>query len=320
VIETRVLLAPKLKGTDIWRDRTKDGQDKAVMRRNSPVEASPDQRRLLDELAAEAVAKATSENFPVALRLLPKGPRASLMHAYHYARFVDDVGDAAAGDRLALLDAVEADVHALASGRPAWLAPVAGMADMVSDGMSTQPLLDLIQANRMDQTVHGYSTFDDLLGYCTYSAAPVGRIVLHIARAATPQNDADSDAVCNALQVLEHCQDVGEDARAGRVYLPGAELRDEDVSMAALRSAMTSPALRRVVGRQVRRARDMLVAGDALVARLRGWPRVAVAGYVAGGRATADALLQADCEVLAAALRPSKTRTLRHALPLLVAR
>lgn len=290
------------------------------MRHGSPAEASPDQRRLLDELAARAVAKATGENFPVALRLLPKRPRESLLHAYHYARFVDDVGDAAAGDRLALLDVVEADVQALAGGGTAWLAPVAGMAGIVSDGMSTQPLLDLVQANRLDQTVHGYSTFEDLLGYCMYSAAPVGRIVLHVAHAATPQNLVDSDTVCNALQVLEHCQDVGEDARAGRVYLPGCELRDEDVSIVALRSAVTSPALRRVVGRQVRRAREMLVAGDALVARLRGWPRIAVAGYVAGGRATADALLQADCEVLAAAVRPSKSRTLRHALPLLVAR
>jgi squalene synthase HpnC len=241
------------------------------------------------------------------------------MHTNRYARFVDDVGAAAVGDRLALLDAVEADVRGLWTGG-ARLAPVTGLAGLVATGLSAQPLLDLIQANRLDQTIHGYSTFDDLLGYCQYSAAPIGQIVLHIAGRVTRQNIADSDVVCNALQVLEHCQDVGEDARAGRVYLPGEDLREQGVGGAALRSTVASPALRRVIARQVRRARTMLETGDALVARLRGWSRVAVAGYVAGGRATADALYEADYEVLAAAVRPTKRRTLRHALPLLVVR
>lgn len=308
-----------LGSSDIGFDRKRDGQDDAVIRRGSPAEASPEQRRVLDDLADRAEAQATAENFPVALRILPRRARENLMHTYRYARFVDDVGDAAVGDRLALLDAVEADVRALWTGG-ARLAPVTGLAGLVADGLPAQPLLDLIHANRMDQTIRGYATFEDLLDYCQYSAAPIGQIVLHTAGRATAQNIAASDVVCNALQVLEHCQDVGEDARAGRVYLPGEDLRDQGVGGAALRSAVASPALRRVIGRQVRRAWTMLETGDALVARLWGWPRIAVAGYVAGGRATADALRDADYEVLAAAVRPTKRRTVRHALPLLVAR
>src|SRR5882757_4994519 len=153
---------------------------------------------VLERLAAASAAQAGSENFPVALRVLPKDPRDKLMRAYAFARFVDDVGDEAPGDRLALLDVIDADVRALPSGT------------------AVSPFLDLIEANRIDQRVSSYSSLADLLHYCDYSAAPVGRIVLHIAEAATEQNVADSDAVCNALQVLEHCQDVGEDARAGR--------------------------------------------------------------------------------------------------------
>ena len=116
--------------------------------------------------------------------------------------------------------------------------------------------------------------FSDLLHYCDYSAAPVGRIVLSVAGAATERNVADSDAVCNALQVLEHCQDVGEDARDGRVYIPGVELSD------AL-AATTGSAVREAVATHVALARGMLQAGRPLVRRLSGWPRLAVADLVA---------------------------------------
>src|SRR5882757_6791169 len=181
---------------------------------------------VLERLAAASAAQAGSENFPVALRVLPKDPRDKLMRAYAFARFVDDVGDEAPGDRLALLDVIEADVRALPSGT-AVLPVVRALRPLVEERSTPlAPFLDLIEANRIDQRVHSYPAFSDLLHYCDYSAAPVGRIVLHIAGAATEQNILDSDAVCNALQVLEHCQDVAEDARAGRVYLPGVELDD----------------------------------------------------------------------------------------------
>ncbi len=263
------------------------------------------QGAVLERLAAASAAQAGGENFPVALRVLPKDPRDKLMRAYAFARFVDDVGDEAPGDRIALLDVIDADVRAVPSGAAA-LPVVRALRPLVDIGTPLEPFLDLIEANRIDQRASRYESFADLLHYCDYSAAPVGRIVLYIAGAATEQNIADSDAVCNALQVLEHCQDVGEDARAGRVYIPGIELVD-----ALARS--TSPRVRDAVATHVALAQGMMSSGRALVRRLRGWSRVAVAGFVGGGLATAAALRRADYDVLARRVRPRKGRTAREA-------
>lgn len=275
---------------------------------------------LLELIGARSAGQLGAENFPVALRVLPSRPRRQLTVVYGYARFVDDVGDEAPGDRAALLDLVEADVRALWSGTPV-LAPVAALRPVI-DACATpiQPLLDLIEANRIDQWRSTYETYEDLLDYCRLSAAPIGQLVLSVAGATTAANVADSDAVCSALQVLEHCQDVGEDARGGRVYLPAAELRRAGVGAAELRASTTSAALRQVIDAQVRRAREGLAAGDGLVRRLSGWARLAVSGYVAGGLATADALRHADYDVLSGLVRPTSRRTVVHALRLVARR
>lgn len=275
-----------------------------------------DLEALLESVAARSSGQAGAENFPVALRVLPKRPRAHLARVYAYARFVDDVGDRAPGDRVALLDRVEQDVRALPEGRSR-LTAVAGLGPVLEDcDVPVQPFLDLIEANRVDQHVTRYETFEALLGYCRLSAAPVGQIVLHIAGAATAANRADSDEVCAALQVLEHCQDVGEDARAGRIYLPSAELRAAGVADAELLGTVTGQALRTVIATQVARADARLAVGPALVRRLSGWARFAVAGYLAGGQATAAALRRADFDVLAEEVRPSGVSTAARALQL----
>lgn len=279
-------------------------------------------RRLaeLDRMAALSAGQIGAENFPVALRFLPKVPRSQLARVYAYARFVDDVGDESHEDRHRLLDLVAQDVIAL-SHDGARLPVVSDLAPVVqSTGLPLQPLLDLVEANRLDQDVTRYETFDDLLGYCRLSAAPVGRIVLHLAGAGTEQNIADSDQVCAALQVLEHCQDVGEDARAGRIYLPGADLRAAAVDADQLLAATTAPGVRRAVALNVERAENMLGAGGALVGRLSGWARFAVAGYVAGGWATSAALRGQGYDVLARDIRPSRLRTATRMTRLLLSR
>ena len=272
----------------------------------------------LDDIASRSARQMRAENFPVALRALPRGPRAQLARVYEFARFVDDVGDSAPGDRLALLDMIDADVRALSRGG-ATLPPVVGLRPVLDAcAVPVDPFLDLIQANRMDQVSTRYDSFDELLGYCRLSAAPVGRIVLHIAGAASTANIADSDAVCAALQVLEHCQDVGEDARLGRVYLPAVELRMAGVAEDDLFAAATSPRLRRVISVQVARSYELLGAGRGLVGRLSGWARFAVSGYVAGGLATAGALRSADYRVLERHIGPGKARTALYAARLMV--
>jgi squalene synthase HpnC len=284
---------------------------------NSVESVCVDHEAVLADLASQAAAQSGSENFPVALRVLPQPARSHLARVYAFARFVDDVGDEAPGNRVDLLNMIEKDVEALWGGEP-MLGPVAELRPVIDAcAVPIEPLLDLIEANRVDQRVAAYETFDDLLAYCQLSAAPVGRLVLHIADAVTTSNLADSDSVCAALQVLEHCQDVGEDARAGRVYLPASDLRAGGVEVDNLLSTITTPQLRKVIAVQVARAQGLLESGRPLVRRLSGWAKFAVAGYAAGGAATATALRQRDYEVLGQEIRPSRARTAMHMTRLL---
>ncbi len=206
--------------------------------------------------------RASGENFPVALRLLPARHRHHLMAVYSFARTTDDIGDRAPPDRRSgLLDELEADVrrlYARDAGGGAFAVDGGSVGDTASAGNTAsageggsaagpvgpprsrvvsalgptvaecgipmQPFLDLIQANRQDQAVARYPTFTDLRGYCELSANPVGRIVLYVFGSFTERRAELSDSVCTALQLAEHWQDVAEDLRAGRIYLPAEDM------------------------------------------------------------------------------------------------
>ena len=191
--------------------------------------------------AAKAAEQASAENFPVALRMLPKAVREDLAVFYAFARYVDDLGDEFAGDRVAALGEVDADLGRLASGATPKLDPVRGLARITADGrVPLEPFHDLVAANLMDQYKTRYATFAELVSYCRLSADSVGRVVLHLAGQATEENLADSDAVCTGLQIVEHLQDVAEDRRNGRVYLPREDLlafgvREDELDLRALR-------------------------------------------------------------------------------------
>jgi squalene synthase HpnC len=282
-----------------------------------PVADAATDGNWLSAASAQAGEKAKKENFPVALRLLPARQRRHLLAVYRFARTVDDVGDLAPPDqRLDLLRELFADVRRLyaADGEPdrsgsPRLAVVQGLADTVADcRLPMEPLLDLISANEQDQVVTRYQTFAELLDYCRLSANPVGRIVLHVFGRYTDERAQLSDAICTGLQLTEHWQDVGEDMRAGRIYIPAEDMRSYGCEEADLLSQRTSPQLRRLMAFEADRARGLIDAGAPLVGTLRGPARAAVAGYVAGGRAALAALAHADYEVLAAAPRPGKGR------------
>jgi squalene synthase HpnC len=268
-------------------------------------------------LSAAMSGKAAAENFPVALRLLPRRYGEQLMAVYVFARTVDDVGDEAPpAERMGLLDGLDEDLTRLYSGAPASEVrdpAVAGLARLVTEcHIPAQPFRDLIAANRQDQVVTRYETFDDLLGYCRLSANPVGQIVLQVFGCYTPARAELSDAICSGLQVVEHLQDVAEDYRAGRIYLPAADMRAHGCSETDLAGTTTPPQLRRLIAAEAARAADLLATGAPLIGRLRGWARVAVAGYLAGGRAALAALVAADYDVLRATPRPARSRTLRE--------
>jgi phytoene/squalene synthetase len=170
-----------------------------------------------------------AENFPVALRVLPAPVRADLRSVYDLARRIDDAGDDARcgpDQRLARLDRLEAEITATYAGTP-----------------RAALFLDLVAANRQDQTVRRYATYADLRGYCRLSADPVGRLVLDVFGIADDETARLSDLVCTALQVLEHCQDVAEDRRDhDRVYLPAEDLARFGVIESDLDASAASPA------------------------------------------------------------------------------
>jgi squalene synthase HpnC len=258
---------------------------------------------------------AGGENFPVALRVL--GPRvgAHLTAIYGFARLVDQIGDEVGGERLALLDELDADLaHVFDRGEPTHALLQRLVPTVRACEMPREPFLRLIEANRRDQSVVAYETFDDLLGYCELSANPVGELVLYVFDAATPERIALSDRICSALQVIEHCQDVGEDATRGRVYVPAEDLARFGVEPADLRAAVASEAVLKLLAFEIEsRVRPMLDAGAPLVGTLRGRARLAVAGYVGGGRANADAVVGAR-DVLAFAPRAGGAARLRELL------
>jgi squalene synthase HpnC len=257
---------------------------------NTAVEL-PGSREVLD--------RASSENFSVAGLLLGRTTRAHLLAIYGFARLVDEIGDASGGDRLANLDVFEADLGRVFDGEPHHPVLAALQPTVHALDLPRGPFDRLIAANRRDQTQATYETFEDLVGYCELSANPVGELVLYVFHAATPDRIALSDRICTALQLAEHWQDVAEDNAAGRTYLPAEDLHRFGVAPEELDGDVPTPQLRALMAYEVARARTLLDEGAPLVGRLKGRARIAVAGYVGGGRAALDAIAAAEYDVLA---------------------
>lgn len=288
-------------------------------------EKEPPELQVAAQVSLAVAAKASAENFPVALRVLPGRWRAHLTALYGFARLVDDIGDeplpgmpadasaeTVTATRLKLLDDLHDDVARIydRSSEPK-LAAIRALAATVREcGVPSQPLYDLIQANRQDQLVTRYETYRDLADYCRLSANPVGQVVLYIMGAATPERIAASDCVCTALQVIEHTQDVAEDLANGRIYLPGEDMKAHGVTEADLAQPSAGENVRDLIRFEVNRSRQLLDEGAPLVGTLKHMARLAIAGYVAGGRATLKAIEGGHYDVLRATPRPGKADTL----------
>ncbi|UGY94527.1 squalene synthase HpnC [Streptomyces gobiensis] len=281
--------------------------------------------------------KATRENFPVAPRFLPRVWREDLLAVYGYARLVDDIGDgdlAPGGadarllgldaqwsdDRLAMLDAFEADLQRVfdvaddgAAEGPRHPLLRALIPAVRRCSLTPDPFLALIEANRQDQRVRRYQSWGELIGYCQLSANPVGRLVLAVTGTSTPERVRRSDAVCTALQIVEHLQDVAEDLGRGRIYLPAEDMARFAVSETDLAAPTAGAAVRTLVAYEAERARALLAEGTPLVASVRGRLRLLLAGFVGGGRATVHALRTAGYDVLNGPVKPAKLRLLREA-------
>ncbi len=187
------------------------------------------------------------ENFPVASVLIAPQYRAPVMAFYQFVRFADDISDhvtAAPGEKLRLLEEMRATLAGESDCSPEGVRLRAICAER---GLSTQHGLDLLEAFRRDVHKLRYRDWDELLDYCRYSAMPVGRFVLDVHgenRALWPANDA----LCAALQVINHLQDCGKDYRGlDRVYIPEPMLAAAGARVEDLAASQASPALKGVI-------------------------------------------------------------------------
>jgi squalene synthase HpnC len=264
--------------------------------------------------AEDVLRSAGAENFPVSPVVLPARTRVHFNALYAFGRLVDDIGDEAPGDRLALLDELGADLDLIWTGEPRLPVHQRLAVTVRECDLPAEPFQRLVEANRMDQRVTRYATFDDLLYYCTLSADPIGRMVLGVLDRATPDRVVLSDRVCTALQIAEHLQDVAEDFAAGRIYLPLEDLDAFGVSEADLAAATATPALRNLMAFQVARASTLLDQGAPLASLLSGRMRLAISGFVGGGRAALDAVRRSHYDVLGGPPKASKARVVTTAL------
>ncbi|MFJ8079536.1 squalene synthase HpnC [Streptomyces sp. NPDC096205] len=276
--------------------------------------------------------KAATENFPVAPFFLPRAWRTDLMAVYGFARLVDDIGDGdlapggadarllgvpaeRAEDRMVMLDAFETDLRRVFDGSDG--APRHPLLRRLQPtvrrhALTPGPFLGLIAANRQDQLVGRYETYDDLLAYCELSANPVGRLVLAVTGTATPERIRRSDAICTALQIVEHLQDVAEDLGRDRIYLPAEDMKRFHVQEADLAAKTAGASVRALVAYEAQRARELLDDGAPLVGSVHGRLKLLLAGFVAGGRAALGAIAAAEHDVLPGPPKPGRFQLLRE--------
>jgi squalene synthase HpnC len=209
------------------------------------------------------------ENFPVASMLIAPKHRATILAYYRFARSADDVADSASlapDAKLALLDLFEATLTGRSEAVEAALPLRAALAGR---NLSPRHALDLLRAFRMDAVKHRYANWPELMDYCAFSAAPVGRFVLDVHGESETTWPA-SDALCTALQIINHLQDCGADYRdLDRVYIPQDALAAHGLRPDALAAAKASPELRAVLQGVARRIAPLVALGCRLPAEIR---------------------------------------------------
>ncbi len=245
------------------------------------------------------------ENFPVVSWLLPRELRPHVFALYAYCRGVDDLGDESEGDRLALLDEWEAELRCAFNRTPSDPRFVA-LADTIRRfDLPPEPFERLIEANRRDQRIFRYETFEELVDCCSYSANPVGRLVLRIFGYDYEALDQLSDFTCTALQLANFWQDVARDFMAGRIYIPREDMARFDVSEDDIASSNVTLAFRRLIRFEVRRTREFFARGLRLLDHVDGRLRLDLRLFTLGGLAVLDAIEHQRYDVLSSRPRVS---------------
>ena len=256
------------------------------------------------------------ENFHVVSWFLPKALRPHFHAIYAYCRISDDLGDEV-GDRsvaLALLNLWERELDACYEGRT--LHPVfVALAETIREcSIPKQPFADLLMAFRQDQVVTRYSTMEDVLQYCRYSANPVGRLVLYACGGADEERFRLSDATCSALQLANFWQDVRQDYARGRVYLPQKDMEFFRVSDATIANGVATPAFRGLMRSEVEYARGLFEEGLPLIDMADGDLALDLDLFSRGGLEILRAIERQNYDVLSS--RPAISKSIKAALAL----
>ena len=241
------------------------------------------------------------ENFPVASWLCPAPLRGTVAAIYWFARTADDIadeGDAPAAQRLADLSAYRADLAAVADGgspSPRWqtvFAPL-GVA-MARHQLPVHLLGDLLSAFEQDIVKTRYRDRAEVLDYCSRSANPVGRLLLHLYGVSDAESLVQSDAICTALQLINFWQDVGIDTARDRLYLPLADIASHGLSVDSLLARQDSPGSRGLIAEMTAWGRALMQQGAPLVHRVAGRAGWELRLVVQGGLRIADKIEQMD--------------------------
>jgi squalene synthase HpnC len=272
----------------------------------------------LDEARAwcRQLAESHYENFHVATWFLPKPLRPHFHSIYAYCRVSDDLGDEV-GDpavALALLDLWGRELDACYEGRARHPVFVALAETIRACNIPKEPFADLLVAFRQDQTVTRYANMDEVLGYCRYSANPVGRLVLYACGEVSEENFQFSDATCSALQLANFWQDVRVDFAKDRVYLPQDDMRRFGVSDETIASGVATPEFRALLRYEVDYARALFERGLPLIGRVNRDLALDLDLFSRGGLEILRAIERRDYDVLSA--RPSISMRTKFALAL----
>jgi squalene synthase HpnC len=258
------------------------------------------------------LARTHYENFSVATWFLPSRLRQHFFNVYAYCRISDDLGDEV-GDSAAslqLLDQWEGELNACYDGHPRHPVFVALAETVRMFEIPRQEFADLLTAFRQDQTVTRYETFVDLLGYCRYSANPVGHLVLYLGGYRDDARRRLSDYTCTALQLANFWQDISADYAKSRIYLPLEDLRRFGVSEQEIRAGHNTPAFREMMRFEVERAREWFAQGLPLAERVSRELALDIELFSRGGLEILSAIERQDYAVLGRRPAISKTRKL----------
>jgi len=216
------------------------------------------------------LARSHYENFSVASWFLPERLRQHFFNVYAYCRISDDLGDEV-GDTAAslqLLDQWETELDACYEGHPRHPVFVALAGTVRKFEIPKHEFADLLTAFRQDQSITRYETFNDLLGYCRFSANPVGHLVLYLCGYGDSERQLLSDYTCTALQLANFWQDVSADFAKGRIYLPLEDLRRFGVREESIRDGENTSTFCEMMKFEVERTREWFNQGMPLIAKV----------------------------------------------------